>query len=87
MLMMISQSTFPRRPRLFFQPLSGLSCYVNTIHFTVAANFLAIVLSVWAGYRGRQKIASSQRRLLPRGEVTWEDEERDSEVLPSYPNR
>jgi len=64
--------------------LSGLPCYVNTIHFTVAANFLAIALSIWAGYRDRQKIASSQRRRLPpRGEVIWEDEERDSEVLPS----
>jgi len=56
--------------------LSGLPCYVNTIYVTTAANFLAIVLSIWAGYRDRQKIASSQRRRLPpRGEVIWEDEE------------
>jgi len=47
------------------QCLSGLSCYVNTIYFTTAANLLAIVLSVWAGYRDRQKIASSQRRPPP----------------------
>jgi len=53
--------------------IGGLSCYVNIIYFTISANFLAIVLSIWAGYRDRQKIASSQRRPSPT-EVIWEDE-------------
>ena len=60
------------------QCLLGLDCYVDTIYLTTLATFIAILLSLWAGYRDRQKIAMSmshRKRLPTNGEVIWEDEE------------
>lgn len=58
------------------QCLQGLSCYVDTIYLTIFATFLAILLSIWAGYRDRLKIAASRKtRLAGRSEVIWQDEE------------
>ena len=42
------------------QCLLGLNCYVDTIYFTMLATFLAILLSIWAGYRDKLKIAIAQ---------------------------
>lgn len=52
------------------QCLLGLECYVSTIYLTSAATFTAILLSIWAGYRDRQKIAASRRSKEDR--VVWE---------------
>lgn len=50
------------------QCLDGLECYVDTIYLTVGATFLSMLLSVWAGYRDRQKIALARhRKRLRRG--------------------
>ena len=43
------------------QCLLGLNCYVDTIYLTMLVTFLAILLSIWAGYReDRMKIAIAQ---------------------------
>jgi hypothetical protein len=55
------------------QCLKGRLCYVDTLYMTMAACFLSMVLSVWAGWRDRKKIAASQ--LKTRAEVIWEDTE------------
>ena len=39
------------------QCLLGLNCYRNTIYITILATFLAILLSIWAGYRDWMKIS------------------------------
>ena len=43
------------------QCLLGLNCYLDTIYITMLATFLAILLSIWAGYRDRLKIAMSRK--------------------------
>lgn len=59
------------------QCLLGLQCYVDTIYFTMVATFLAILLSIWAGYRDRMKIVTSRKITLGSGsEVDWQDEAR-----------
>ncbi|KAF8147204.1 major facilitator superfamily domain-containing protein [Crassisporium funariophilum] len=57
------------------QCLQGLACYVDTIYLTIAATFVSLLLSIWAGYRDRQKIAASYRTKVSRREVIWEDDE------------
>ena len=57
------------------QCLQGLECYVDTIYLTTGATFLAVLLSIWAGYRDRRKIAASRRTAkisARRAEVVWE---------------
>ena len=57
------------------QCLLGLNCYVDTIYLTIFATFLAILLSIWAGYReDRTKVAIAQDTNR-RNEVFWQDEE------------
>ena len=57
------------------QCLLGLYCYRDTIYLTMFATFLAILLSIWAGYRDTLKIAMSREtKLAGRGEVIWQDE-------------
>lgn len=57
------------------QCLEGRKCYVDTIYLTAFCTFLAILLSIWAGYRDRQKIVASQRKTRSGGDVIWEDRE------------
>ncbi|KAF8189660.1 major facilitator superfamily domain-containing protein [Pholiota molesta] len=60
------------------QCLEGLECYVNTIYLTSGATFLSVLLSIWAGYRDREKIAASRlrKRYLRRSTIQdWEREE------------
>jgi len=58
------------------QCLQGPSCYVDTIYLTMLATFLCILLSIWAGYRDRLKIAMSHKtKLANRSEAVWQDEE------------
>ncbi|KAF9474613.1 MFS general substrate transporter [Pholiota conissans] len=60
------------------QCLEGLECYVDTIYLTSAATFLSVLLSIWAGYRDRQKIAAARtsKRHLRRSTIQdWEREE------------
>jgi hypothetical protein len=53
----------------------GLKCYLDSIYLTMIATFLAILLSIWAGYRDRLKIAMLRKTILPSGsEVIWQDE-------------
>jgi hypothetical protein len=42
------------------QCLQGLNCYLDTMYLTMLATFLAVLLSIWAGYRDRLKIAIVQ---------------------------
>jgi hypothetical protein len=60
------------------QCLLGLECYVDTLYLTAGATFLAMLLSIWAGYRDRRKIAASrEKEFSRRGGDPWEyDEER-----------
>ncbi|PPR04909.1 hypothetical protein CVT24_007153 [Panaeolus cyanescens] len=48
----------------------GLNCYVDSIYLTLAATFLSILLSVWAGYRDKRKIENSRQR---RRELSWDE--------------
>ena len=58
------------------QCLLGLNCYLDAIYLTMFATFLAIRLSIWAGYRDTLKIAMSRRtKLAGRSEVIWQDED------------
>lgn len=56
------------------QCIEGQSCYVASLYITVAACCLALVLSIWAGWRDRQKTLSI-RGKAPLTEVVWEDDE------------
>ena len=49
------------------QCMLGLDCYLDTIHITMLATFLAILLSIWAGYRDRLKIAMLRKAKLAAG--------------------
>ena len=51
------------------QCLQGLDCYVHGIYLTIGATFLSILLSVWAGYREKQKnsISHTSRSKLVGG--------------------
>ncbi|TFK28599.1 MFS general substrate transporter [Coprinopsis marcescibilis] len=40
----------------------GLECYVDSIYLTIGATMLAMVLTIWAGWRDKQKIKRSLRR-------------------------
>jgi len=59
------------------QCLRGLQCYVDTLYLTAGATFLSILLSIWAGYRDRQKIIASRqtKEFSTRSSVPWEDDE------------
>ncbi|KJA16098.1 hypothetical protein HYPSUDRAFT_47749 [Hypholoma sublateritium FD-334 SS-4] len=58
------------------QCLEGIECYVDTIYLTAGATFLSMLLSIWAGYRDRQKIAAARhQRRLRRSVSTWEEHE------------
>ena len=52
------------------QCLLGLDCYLSTIYLTMLMTFFAILLSIWAGYRDRLKIAMLRKmKLASRSEV------------------
>ena len=51
------------------QCLLGLNCYRDTLYLTMLATFLAILLSIWAGYRDRQKITMLRKTKLNVNEV------------------
>ena len=52
------------------QCLQGLNCYRDTIYLTILTAFFAILLSIWAGYRDRLKIALLRKtKLASRSEV------------------
>ncbi|KAE9407188.1 hypothetical protein BT96DRAFT_971416 [Gymnopus androsaceus JB14] len=63
------------------QCLQGLPCYVDSLYLTIGACAVAMVLSVWAAWRDRNKAMEGDRegvyRRLP--EVIWEEEEEDRE--------
>jgi hypothetical protein len=57
------------------QCLLGLNCYVDTIYLTMLATFLAILLSIWAGYRDRLKIAMLRKsEFAGRSEAIYRDD-------------
>jgi len=51
----------------------GRQCYVDALYLTAGACFLAILLSVLAGWRDRQKLAAGLRMSTRRNEVIWEN--------------
>ena len=51
------------------QCLLGINCYRDTLYLTMFATFLAILLSIWAGYRDRQKITMLRKTKLNVNEV------------------
>jgi hypothetical protein len=51
------------------QCLQGRACYIDSLYITIAACFLALFLSIWAGRKDRRK--SSLKGLAP-AEVVWE---------------
>jgi len=47
------------------QCLQGRECYVDTLYITIAGCFAAMVLSIWAGWRDRQKLnAKAYMRIV-----------------------
>jgi len=58
------------------QCLDGRNCYVASLHITITACCLALLLSIWAGWRDRQRnISAALKAKIPSTEVVWEDEE------------
>lgn len=60
------------------QCLLGLNCYRNTIYLTMFATILAILLSIWAGYRDWMKISvlgKTELVVADRNDLIWRDEE------------
>ncbi|EGN92319.1 hypothetical protein SERLA73DRAFT_191271 [Serpula lacrymans var. lacrymans S7.3] len=55
------------------QCFDGRDCYVTSLNMTVAACLFALILSVWAGWRDRQKAGMAVKGRSP--EVVWEDAE------------
>ena len=52
------------------QCLLGVDCYRDTIYLTMLTSFIAILLSIWAGYRDGMKIAILRKtKLASRSEV------------------
>ncbi|KAF5337303.1 hypothetical protein D9611_002979 [Ephemerocybe angulata] len=49
----------------------GVDCYVDSVYMTIGATFLALGLSVWAGFRDRRKVRNAmiKREMLRRGEA------------------
>jgi hypothetical protein len=57
------------------QCLLGLKCYLDAIYFTMVATVLAVLLSIYAGYRDRLKIAMAcKTKLASASEVIGQDE-------------
>ncbi|KAG6840959.1 hypothetical protein C0991_003019 [Blastosporella zonata] len=52
----------------------GRECYVDALYLTMGACFLSILLSVWAGWRDRKKLAvgAAMARQNRASEVIWE---------------
>ena len=62
----------PRPINVYSAPqcLLGLRCYRDTIYVTMLTTFIAILLSIWAGYRDWLKIAMlRETKLANRSEV------------------
>ncbi|GLB33202.1 putative MFS general substrate transporter [Lyophyllum shimeji] len=53
----------------------GRQCYVDAIYLTAASCFIAMLLSVLAGWRDRQKLEMGARIASRRSEVVWESNE------------
>lgn len=69
----LSRADTPLEP----QCLSGRSCYVTSLYITVAACCFALVLSVWVGWRDRQRTVSSEFRGKVAPEVLFEEGEEE----------
>lgn len=68
------KAQLPTRAAPTRQCLEGKECYVATLHLTVAGCFLAILLSVFAGWRDRRKIAAHAIAHKPRQTgLLWEN--------------
>lgn len=58
--------------------LRGQACYVDTIYITMFATFVAILLSLYAGYRDRQKLLAVGTRRPRSTSSRLIDEEPDA---------
>lgn len=56
------------------QCLIGVECYVASLHLTVGACIVALVLAVWAGLRDRRKLVIVSKVKVPE-EVVWDVED------------
>jgi hypothetical protein len=55
------------------QCLHGRLCYVDSLYITIAACSVALLLSVWAGWKDRKKLAVLGLRETPSDAVLiWE---------------
>ncbi|KAF5371466.1 hypothetical protein D9615_009591 [Tricholomella constricta] len=54
------------------QCMLGRQCYADALYLTMGACFVAIVLSAWAAWRDRGKLAESLKMTRRRNEVVWE---------------
>lgn len=69
----VPQSSLPTE----VQCLEGRECYVASLHISIAACCLALALSIWAGWRDRQRRANADYRGKTATEVIWEEEEEE----------
>jgi hypothetical protein len=53
------------------QCLEGRQCYVSSLYITIVACFVALIISVWVGYRDRRRMTATD--MMSAGEVVWEE--------------
>lgn len=47
-------------PSSSLQCLEGRACYISTIYLTLGACLIALILSIWAGWRDRQRMLAKE---------------------------
>jgi hypothetical protein len=59
------------------QCLQGRECYVSSVYMTIAACFLSLILSLWAGWKDRKKLLKTRGGERGAVEVVWEGPDDD----------
>ena len=54
------------------QCLAGRACYIDSLYITIAACSLALLLSIWAGWKDHRKLWVT---VISPVEVVWEEAE------------
>jgi hypothetical protein len=54
------------------QCLQGRACYIDSLYITLAACVLALLLSLWAGWKDRRKLEVAALRSVS---IVWEEED------------
>jgi hypothetical protein len=47
-------------PSSSLQCLEGRECYISSVYITLGACFIALILSIWAGWRDRQRMLAKE---------------------------